>query len=694
MKRFAPLLCAAMVWVSPLTAVAQDAPYDAATVQAAQDRTYDTPAHVSLVEGSVALERDGRSDPAPSSMPLLAGDRVRTQVGRVEVLFSDGSTLHLDHHTTVDFQSDEVVRLLSGRIRLNIPAAVRDVHYRLDAPGGWVEISYPGEYRIAVLRDDEIELAVLRGSADLVNEDGRTRLSAGERAFASAGAAPSAAYVFNSAAWDSFDRWSEGRRDERLGLSTQYLPNEVRSYSSTFDRYGSWRYESTYGYVWYPTVYTHWRPYYHGRWATLRPYGWTWIGADPWAWPTHHYGRWGFSAGVWFWIPGRHWGPAWVSWAYAPGYVSWCPLGWNNYPVIGFNVNTYGGYRHHYNHWNAWTVVPRRHFGGSFVNVNAVNVSRLDSGVRSAFVVRNRAPQITGYAVPRASVPIRTAGTRVGTAVPRGTAPGSSGNTAGADAGTIRGDRRAVPFRSQRPGVSTTGPGFPAAARTPRSGSDVAIPRAGVSPERAAPFDSAQGRPSAARDRAVMPRRETAPYDPGPGRRAVPREPGATIDRGALPGATERTPGYGVPAVRPRVQSPEDRAVERVRPENSADPSGGSPAYRPRQRTPYQPPSDYRVPERTPEMPAATPSMPDTRRAMPRGDGPSGYRSAPPRVERPSPPTSSYGPAQRVERPAPPSYSPPRVERSAPPAPQAEPAGRSSGGEGSSGRAVRRPRGN
>ena len=51
-------------------------------------------------------------------------------------------------------------------------------------------------------------------------------LRAGERAFARAGAAPSYAYVFNSAAWDEFDRWSEARRDERLGVSAQYLPDE------------------------------------------------------------------------------------------------------------------------------------------------------------------------------------------------------------------------------------------------------------------------------------------------------------------------------------------------------------------------------------------------------------------------------------------------------------------------------------
>ena len=83
----------------------------------AQDVSDDPPAHISVVDGAVVLERDGRSQTAPASMPLLAGDRLRTQDGRAEVLFADGSTLHLDTGTIVDFQSDDVIRLLDGRVR-------------------------------------------------------------------------------------------------------------------------------------------------------------------------------------------------------------------------------------------------------------------------------------------------------------------------------------------------------------------------------------------------------------------------------------------------------------------------------------------------------------------------------------------------------------------------------------------------
>ncbi len=147
--------------------------------------------------------------------------------------------------------------------------------------------------------------------------------------------------------------------------------------------------------------------YYYGRWTSLRPWGWTWIGSDPWAWPTHHYGRWGFSGSSWFWIPGRTWGPAWVSWAYAPGYVSWCPLGWNNRAVYGFSYG--GGYRG-YDPWNAWTVVPHHGFGRGYVNLNVVNSTRIDVRTRNAFVVRDASPDVVGHAVPRSSAPIRSAG--------------------------------------------------------------------------------------------------------------------------------------------------------------------------------------------------------------------------------------------------------------------------------------------
>ena len=477
MNRLASCACvAALLLGRSFTVYAQQLP----------DTAVDPPAHVSVVDGAVTLERDGRPEAAPASMPLLAGDRLRTENGRVEVIFGDGATLHLDVSSTVDFQSDEVLRLLEGRLRLTIPGAPRQVSYRIDSPSGWVEIQLPGEYRVAVSSKGgapQVEVVVLRGAANLVNDDGQTALRAGERAFATAGTAPSYTYVYNSAAWDAFDRWSDEQRSHRASISTQYLPETVQPYASTFDRYGSWQYNTTYGSVWYPTVSVGWRPYYHGRWMRYPSFGWTWIGSDAWAWPTHHYGRWGFSAGAWFWIPGRTWGPAWVSWAYAPGYVSWCPLGWDSRPVQ-YGYGYYGG--RYYGRWNAWTVVPGGRFGHGYVNANVVAGARLDVHVRNAFVVRTTAPDYRGggYAVPRNAAPIYAVGSRrgPGTGV---VAPGASRNaydvrprgSIGSAPSTPRAgaaDDAAVVLRSRRPSsAGSVGQGYPAPARAPRESADV-----------------------------------------------------------------------------------------------------------------------------------------------------------------------------------------------------------------------------
>ena len=193
MNRFASCACVAALLVAfGARASAQDAPAD-------------PPAHISVVDGTASLERDGRPDPAPASMPLVAGDRLRTENGRVEVMFADGAVLHLDTSSTVDFQSDDVLRLMNGRVRLTIPGQRRSVSYRIDAPAGWVQIQEPGEYRVSVTRngnEPELELVVLRGAADILNDDGQTTLRAGERGITT--------HAQVSKAWKKSDHWDPG----------------------------------------------------------------------------------------------------------------------------------------------------------------------------------------------------------------------------------------------------------------------------------------------------------------------------------------------------------------------------------------------------------------------------------------------------------------------------------------------------
>ncbi len=112
--------------------------------------------------------------------------------------------------------------------------------------------------------------------------------------------------------------------------------------------YGHWEYTPEYGRVWVPSVAANWRPYYYGNWE-LTDWGWTFASNDPWGWAAYHYGSWGYGAGLgWYWVPGSVWAPAWVSWRYGGGYVSWCPLG----PA---------GYSYGYNN-RGWVAVGEQHF--------------------------------------------------------------------------------------------------------------------------------------------------------------------------------------------------------------------------------------------------------------------------------------------------------------------------------------------
>jgi len=596
MNRLASFACLAALLLAGPPPVSAQTPsgYDVS-----QSVVSEPPAHISVVDGTASLVRNGHPDPAPLSMPLLSGDRLRTENGRVEVLFGDGATLHLDTGSTVDFQSDDVLRLLDGRIRLTIPGSSRVVSYRVDSPSGWVQIREPGEYRIAIAHAGgnvgDVELAVLRGAADLVNEEGQTSLRAGERAFARAGTAPSYPYVYNSAAWDDFDRWSDQQRAQSAGVSSQYLPDTVRGYATTLDQSGSWSYDASYGYVWYPVVSTGWRPYWHGRWLRYPGFGWTWIGNDRWTWVTHHYGRWGFSGNAWFWIPGRTWGPAWVSWAYAPGYVSWCPLGWDNRAAVAFGVSAsyYRGRR--YDGWNAWTVVPSQRFGVGYVNANVVSGARLTPEARTAFVQRPAAPDggRAGYAVPRNSAPIYAAGSgrRPGgfgaaPAPSRGFDPGSRAATAAIaprSRVTTTADEAAATLRSRRPSVeSTPGAGYPAPARAPRNSADV-VERMGA--QRPAP--------SRAADVSNIPvHRGTVPGQVDPN---APRpDDGRRLDVPGyrrVPPAPQSTPG-GYANQR---SLPSYEAAPAVRPNDA--PYRASPSYQ-------QPGGAYRAVPRQPNAPA------------------------------------------------------------------------------------------
>lgn len=440
----------------------------------------DPPAHIVVVDGEVTLERELDAPRADPGMPVVPGDRLRTDRGRVSLLFPDGTALDLDEYSTLDVQSISLLRLIEGRVRITMPRDSR-ARFTIDTASGSANIDTPGEYRVSILGTtySQTELVVVRGSAELEGDRNRVRAGAGERTAVWTDDEPSRPERYNTARLDGFDRWSDAQREGRTsGYSTRYLPPELRVYGGDFDRSGAWQYESAYGYVWYPTVAATWRPYFSGYWASVPHLGWTWIGLDAWSWPTHHYGRWGYARDRWFWIPDRRWAPAWVSWSSAPGYVGWCPLGWDNRPVFQLSASI------------GWVSMPRDRFiQHEYVHRAAGGVR--DAAPRAGTFVQSAAPPMPapGRAVPRGQA--GSARSREGTsAVPRDngrarTRDSDSGQTQTTPGSQpIERPRTQYPFGDFRRGPDSTS--RPAAPAEPATGGSAA--------GRDRPRDSGRGR--------------------------------------------------------------------------------------------------------------------------------------------------------------------------------------------------------
>lgn len=455
----------------------------------AQD-TAPPPAYVAFVEGDVTIDHDGESEPAEINVPVLEGDHVRTQNGRAEIAFSDGSSVAIDPYSDVELLSGTRVRVLAGTI----------------------------EHRPAPAVDPR-------------------------------------------------------------SASTQYLPQDLQTYGQTFDQYGSWQYEAPYGYVWYPTVAADWRPYYYGYWSPVRRYGLTWIGIDRWSWPTHHYGRWGYARSRWYWIPGRTWATAWVSWGTAPDYVSWCPLGYDGRPVLSLSI----GYR---SAWNAWTVVPRSRFAvGRYAAYRyAVEPYRLASN--TPFVV-HRTPPSTRPGRVVAVGPARGDDRNGGVAVPRYGEERGQGASRAPDRG--RSDDRDL---SRDGAWATMGRRAPNADQQGTRGDDrsvgVAVPRYGDQRgQGASPTPSAdrQASPSSAGPQSTTPDHPayrpnyTPNYDPSPRYRqpqASGDANGRAVDRGP---AYQRPDRSGNDAPQYRGSNDAGRAERRSEPRPAA-PSAAPPPPR------------------------------------------------------------------------------------------------------------------
>jgi len=106
----------------------------------------------------------------------------------------------------------------------------------------------------------------------------------------------------------------------------------VQEFGPELAPYGSWVDDPWYGRIWVPShsvVGAGFVPYSSaGHWQLTTDDAWLWASDYPFGRITFHYGRWVYaSGGVWGWVPGYVYAPAWVDFRIgAAGYIGWVPL--------------------------------------------------------------------------------------------------------------------------------------------------------------------------------------------------------------------------------------------------------------------------------------------------------------------------------------------------------------------------------
>jgi hypothetical protein len=253
-------------------------------------RDFAASARIAVVQGSATLERGGVDQAAVENLPLLQGDRLRTDSGRLEVLLPDRSVLDLDRDTSVELFEGGLVRLLGGRLIFVValgPGGDIRRDYHVDAPAGSVRFTHAGEYRVSSLSSAGIpfvEVSVVRGRA-VLDADGRSLpLSAGERAQSLQGQGITALGSFNSVLADVFVEWAELQRGPHAAARTgALLSPELQAQSGTFDRGGAPDRAVDDAWAGYPPVEDDWSAFGVGTWYP-GAWAWTWTIAGRWAW--------------------------------------------------------------------------------------------------------------------------------------------------------------------------------------------------------------------------------------------------------------------------------------------------------------------------------------------------------------------------------------------------------------------------
>jgi hypothetical protein len=306
-------------------------------------------ARISLIHGDVSMQRGDAGDwtAATLNTPLVRGDIVATgDKSRAEVQLDYANVLRLSSQSQA-----KIADLTRTRIQIQLSEGYAyysvfkgsEADVEIDTPNVSVRPLKKGRYRIQVNSDNETEVVVRDGEAEIDTPQGSTSVKDGHSIIIR-GTSENAEYKVDDAPnGDDWDHWNKDRDRVIQDAQSWHRTNAYYTGTQDLDAYGHWVFIPGYGWVWQPYQDAAWAPYHDGRWVWEPYWGWTWVSYEPWGWAPYHYGRWFFWGGSWVWWPGPVtvgfrpiWAPAFVTFigfghhsgfAFGFGSIGWIPVG-------------------------------------------------------------------------------------------------------------------------------------------------------------------------------------------------------------------------------------------------------------------------------------------------------------------------------------------------------------------------------
>jgi FecR protein len=270
---------------------------------------------LSDVKGNLALDRKTGLgfEQTMQNMPIVEGEKLKTEDGYAEVEFEDNTTMRLAPNSQVDFS---LLALRASGVKASTMTVVQGTVYAsTEGTKGNEFLLVAGDTKVTVAPSTHLRMevneartvvSVFNGSAEV--QHGAETSTVGKKQSLTLDADQmTMAKKIQGAPYDEWDKESldyhkrYAAANAAVAGGNAYGLSDLNYYGSFINAGGAS--------FWQPYfVGAGWSPYANGVWAFYPGAGYSWVSPYPWGWLPYHSGTWSYFTGYgWGWQPGGSW---------------------------------------------------------------------------------------------------------------------------------------------------------------------------------------------------------------------------------------------------------------------------------------------------------------------------------------------------------------------------------------------------